>query len=399
MTRIEGGAEPGYGAVAEAFAANFSDHGEVGAAFALYVDGQKVVDVWGGTADVTESDRWREDTLQLVFSTTKGATAACAHVLAQRGELDLEAPVATYWPEFAKAGKEGITVRQVLCHKAGLPALDRRIGLDEALGWEPVIRAIEVQEPIWQPGTAHGYHALTFGWLVGEIVRRITNRSLGRFFRTEIAEPLGLDFWIGLPREEQHRCARLVTLDRPSDPEAASAYDAFFGPATLTGRALTLGGAFEGEVWNEPRVRAAEVPAANGVADARSVARLYASLIGEVDGVRTLTREQAGVARETQTSGADRVLYAATTFGLGFMTTGPFSPYGGPSCFGHAGAGGSLGFADPDNGFGFGYVMNRMQANLSGDPRTIGLTRAVYEAIGEPELAPAPPAGPAAAAP
>lgn len=393
MTTIEGGAEPGYGGVWEAFATNFSDHGEVGAAFSLYVDGEKVVDVWGGTADVEEGRRWREDTIGLVFSVTKGATAACAHLLAERGQLDLDAPVATYWPEFAMAGKEAITVRQVLCHKAGLPALDRRIGTAEALGWEPVIRAIEVQEPMWTPGSAHGYHALTFGWLVGEIVRRITGRSLGRFFRKEIAEPLGLDLWIGLPKELQERCARLVTFGRPSDPQQAAAYDMFFGPTTLTGRALTLGGAFEGDVWNEPRVRAAEIPAANGVADARSVARLYASLIGEVDGVRTLSRDQMELARAPQTTGPDRVLYAETTFGLGFMTTGPFSPYGGPHAFGHSGAGGALGFADPDNGFGFGYVMNQMKGNLAGDPRTIGLTRAVYEAIGEPDLAPAPPTG------
>jgi len=390
--RIEGGAEAGYGKVVEAFQANFDDHGEVGAAFSLYVDGSKVVDVWAGTADVREGVRWSEDTLQLVFSTTKGATAACAHVPAQRGELDVDAPVATYWPEFAQAGKESVTVRQLLCHKAGLPVVDRRVSLDEALGWEPVIRALEVQEPVWEPGTAHGYHALTYGWLVGEVVRRISGRSLGRFFAKEIAEPLGLELWIGLPKEEQRRCARLIPFERPTSGPAAKAYEMFFGPETLTGRALNLGTAFSlDETWNEPKVRAAEIPAANGVTNAQSLARFYASLIGEVDGVRILSKEQMAAARETQTSGPDRVLYAETTFGLGFMTTGPFSPYGGPQCFGHAGAGGSLGFADPQNGFAFGYVMNRMQANLSGDPRTIGLTRAVYDCIGEPDLAPAPP--------
>ena len=390
---IEGGAEQGYGGVVDAFAANFEHHEEVGAAFSLYVDGEKVVDVWAGTSDVLEHSRWQEGTLQLVFSTTKGATAACAHVLAQRGELDIDAPVATYWPEFAQAGKEAVTVRHLLCHQSGLPAVDRRVTLDEALGWEPVIRALEVQEPLWEPGTAHGYHALTYGWLVGEVVRRISGMSLGRFFAKEIAEPLGLEFWIGLPKEQQKRCSRLVTMGTPSG-EAAKAYEMFFGPDTLTGKALSLGGAFEGDVYNEPRLRAAEVPAANGVTNARSLARFYAALIGEVDGVRILSKQQADLARETQTSGADRVLYAETTFGLGYMTTGPFSPYGGPQCFGHAGAGGSLGFADPQNGFGFGYVMNKMQANLSGDPRTIGLTRAVYEAIGEPDLAPEIPSAP-----
>jgi len=384
MARIEGHAESGFEGVRDAFAANFDSHGEVGAAFALYVEGRKVVDIWGGFADISSGRPWRDDTLQLVFSTTKGATAVCAHVLAQRGELDVDAPVAQYWPEFAQAGKERIPVRWLLCHKAGLPVIDKTLSVEEVLAWDPVIRALEVQEPMWEPGSAHGYHALTYGWLVGEVIRRITGMSVGAFFADEVARPLGLEFWIGLPAEHEARVAPLVTLERPTDPDMAKMYDQFLGPDTLTGRALNLSGTFEGDVWNRRDVHAAEIPAANGVTNAPSLARMYASLVGEVDGTRILTAEQVATARQPQTDGNDRVLFFETRFGLGFMTTSPFAPYGGPNNFGHAGAGGSLGFADPDRQIGFGYVMNKMHQNLSGDPRTLALIDATYAAIGAP---------------
>src|SRR2546421_8264109 len=195
---IEGQVDAKFKGVRDAFAANFADHGEVGAGVALYVDGRKVVDLWGGVADGETGRPYAEDTLQLVFSTTKGATAICANLLAQRGELDVDAPVATYWPEFATAGKESIPVRWLLCHKAGLPAVDGTMSTEDALAWDPVIRALERQQPLWEPGTAHGYHATTYGWLVGEVVRRISGKSLGRFFADEVAAPLRLDFRIGL---------------------------------------------------------------------------------------------------------------------------------------------------------------------------------------------------------
>jgi CubicO group peptidase (beta-lactamase class C family) len=384
--RIGGYVDPGFEGVRDAFVRNFEEHGEIGAGFCLHVEGRKVVDIWGGMADQKTGREYAEDTLQLVFSTTKGATAICANRLAQEGRLDVDAPVVEYWPEFAQAGKEHIPVRWLLCHKAGLPVTDRAVTLDEALRWDPAVEALAAQKPVWEPGTAHGYHAVTFGYLVGEVVRRVTGGSLGTYFAEQVARPLGLEFWVGLPDEQQDRCAPIVPSPPPTDPEARALIAQFIGPDTLTGRALSApGGAFsDAGVWNLPKVRAAEVPAANGVTNARSLSRMYAAVIGEIDGVHLLSDEQVKAATERQTEGTDRVLFFETTFGLGFMLTSAFSPYGGPQGFGHAGAGGSLGFADPETGIAFGYVMNRMMQNLSGDPRTIGLVDACYEAIGSP---------------
>jgi len=388
MTEIGGGVEPGFEAVAEAFARNFVDHGEIGAATAVYVGGRKVVDLWGGIADRDTGAPYQEDTLQLVFSTTKGATAACANLLAQRGQLDVDAPVATYWPEFKAEGKGDIPVRWLLCHKAGLPYVDAQLSLEEALAWDPVIRALEAQAPVWEPGTLHGYHATTYGWLVGEVIRRVSGRSVGQFFADEIAGPLGLEFWIGLPDEQQARVAPLVTWGTPKDPAMAELLNQFMGPDTMLGKALGApSGVFSTEpgVWNRPEVRAAEIPAANGVTNARSLARFYAGLAGTVEGGPAeplLTAAQVAAASETQTTGPDQVLYLESTFGLGFFTASAMARYGGPAAFGHTGAGGSMGFTDPEHGVAFGYVMNRMMQSLTGDPRSSGLVQAVYDSIG-----------------
>lgn len=398
-TEIGGSVEPGFEAVADAFARNFAEHGEIGAAVTVHHRGRRVVDLWGGLADPASGRPWDRDTLQLVYSTTKGATAACANLLAQRGLLDMDAPVATYWPEFGQAGKSHIPVRWLLCHKAGLAAVDAEMTLAEALAWDPVIRALEVQEPMWEPGTAHGYHATTYGWLVGEVVRRIdpAHRSVGTFWREEIADPLGLDFYIGLPPELEDRVAvlpgSLVPEGAMDDPELRELVLAFMGPDTMLGRALgaPAGVWSEDGVWNSPALHQAEVPAANGITNARSLSRFYAALVADVPAdddfpaaTRVLTPAQVDAARETQTSGPDLVLSFETTFGLGYMTASPFSPYGGARAFGHAGAGGSLGYADPENEISFGYVMNKMNTNLSGDPRTTGLVTAVYESAGAP---------------
>ena len=387
---IGGSVEPGFEGVAEAFRANFDQHGEVGAAAAVYVAGHKVVDLWGGSADAAAGTPYTEDTLQLVFSTTKGATAACANLLAQRGQLDVDAPVAEYWPEFKAAGKGDIPVRWLLCHKAGLPYVDATLTLEEALAWEPMVRALEAQEPVWEPGTAHGYHATTFGWLVGEVVKRISGKSLGTFFHDEFAEPLGLEFWIGLPDEQQHRVAPLVQWGDPADqdPAMAELLAQFMGPDTLLGKALGAPSFVftnaEGG-FNNPAIRAAEIPAANGVTNARSLARFYAALSGVVDGGPAepiLTADQVAKACELQTSGPDKCIFMDTTFGLGFFLASVFAPYGGSRSFGHTGAGGSVGFTDPEHGIGFGYVMNKMMQGLNGDPRSSGLIRAVYDAVG-----------------
>lgn len=376
---------PGFEPVRDAFAANFAAGTEVGAAFAVYHRGRPVVDLWGGVADVASGRPWQEDTVVLVFSTTKGATAACAHLLAARGQLDVEAPVARWWPEFAAAGKERVTVAHLLAHQAGLAWVDEPMTLEDALAWEPVVAALARQAPHWEPGTEHGYHALTFGWLVGEVVRRASGRSVGTFFAEEIAGPLGLDFWVGLPESVEPRVAPLITPAASGDEEVRAAMAALAGPGSELGRALSApGGAFaDVEVFNTRAVRAAEVPAANGVADARSVARMYAAMIGEVDGVRLLPADHLERATRRRTSGPNRILLGLDIqFGLGFMVPSSVTAVGGPRSFGHFGAGGSLGWADPDAGLAFGYVMNRMEMGLAGDTRSARLIAATYQAAG-----------------
>jgi len=398
MAEIRGTVEPGFEQVAEAFAANFEQHGEVGAGFSLYVEGTKVVDLTGGVADI-DGRPYDEDTLQMVFSTTKGATAICAHLLAERGELDLDAPVVDYWPEFAAAGKEHIPVSWLLCHKSGLIDTDRSMTVDEALDWDTVTAALAASTPVWEPGTQHGYHAVTYGWLVGEVVRRVSGMSVGEFFAAEVAEPLGLDFWIGLPDEQQSRVAPLIPMGGGAAPmmlsEEGDGSDAapqsliemlnmFLGEGNLVARALTApGGALSDElVWNEPRLRAAQIPAANGVTNAPSLARMYSSLVTDTDGVRTLQPETVERAIQVQVEGPDSVLIFPIPFGLGFMTHSDMSPFIGGRSFGHYGAGGSVGFADPDRRLAGGYVMNQMHFGLAGDPRTAALLAAVDAAVG-----------------
>jgi len=397
VTDIRGQVEPGFEAVADAFRANFTEHGEVGAGFSLYVDGEQVVALTGGVAD-SDGRPYDEDTLQMVFSTTKGATAVCAHLLAERGELDLDAPVAEYWPEFAAAGKGEVPVSWLLCHKAGLIDTDRAMTLDEALDWDTVTAALAESTPVWEPGTQHGYHAVTYGWLVGEVVRRVSGKSVGTFFADEVAGPLGLDFWIGLPDAQQARVAPLIPMGGGPEPmmlseEGDGSDDApqgliemlnlFMGPGNLIARALTApGGALADEqVWNEPRLRAAEIPAANGVTNAPSLARMYSSLVVETDGVRTLQPETVERAIVPQVSGPDSVLIFPIPFALGFMGHSDMSPFVGGRSFGHYGAGGSVGFADPDRRIAGGYVMNKMHFGLAGDPRTAALLAAVDRAV------------------
>jgi CubicO group peptidase (beta-lactamase class C family) len=322
---IGGHVEPGFAAVRDAFNHNFEAGHETGAAFCLHVGGRKVVDLHGGSFDRDEGDGaggsgssgssgssgrpYDRDTLQLVFSSTKGATAACANLLEQRGELDVTSPVARYWPEFAQFGKEEIPVLFLLSHQAGLPAVDATLSPAEVQAWEPVVAALEAQSPFWEPGTAHGYHALTYGWLVGEVVRRITGRTVGTFFAEEIAQPLGLEFWIGLPEEHEHRVSPVIGGVLPGGEAAGIGTSSF--SSTLLARALNFAGAFSDPGWANRRAwHAAEVPAANGITNAVSLSRLYAGLIGAVEGGPAepiLTRDQVDRARTVRTFGADQV--------------------------------------------------------------------------------------------
>ena len=384
--KIDGHVAPGFERVKDAFAANFEKHGDVGAACSVYHRGKKVVDLWGGVADVASGRPWAEDNLVLVFSSTKGATAICAHLLAQRGELDLDAPVAKYWPEFAAAGKQDIPVRWLLSHRVGLPVFDRPLTVQEFLSWETPVRLLAAQTPVWEPGSTFGYHAGTYGWLVGEVVRRISGRSLGTFFADEIAKPLGLDFWIGLPEREESRVVPMIGIDLQDgevDGQAltekrrqllAAARD----ESSLLSRPTTT----EPLDMNTRAFHAAEMPAGNGITDARSLARMYASLIGDgVDGVRLLNDETVARASAEQSRGRDEVLWVQNRFGLGFSLNSEDGNLGQEGAFGHSGAGGSLGFADPKAEIGFGYVMNKMQLVAADDPRTLTLIAAVHESL------------------
>jgi CubicO group peptidase (beta-lactamase class C family) len=394
MSDLDGWTAPGFEGVRDAFADNFAADREIGAGFSAYHRGEKVVDLWGGIADADANAPWTESTLVPVFSTTKGMTAICANRLIQEGRLDPEAAVAEYWPAFAAGGKAAVTVAHLLSHQAGLAWIDGAMTLGDALAWDPVIEALERQEPHWEPGREHGYHATTYGWLVGEVIRRVDGRTVGTYLREEIADPLGLDCWIGLPAGEQPRVAKLAgmladgmdlaALADPGEDPVLGVMAQILGPDTDLGRALFApGGAFsEAGAWNSREVHAAEVPAANGICDARSLARLYAACVGEVDGIRVLTGDQVADAVTQRTEGPNRVLMGLDVqFGLGFMVTSSIIPLGGPRSFGHFGAGGSVGWADPDAELAFGYVMNKMDIGLAGDVRSSSLINACYAAI------------------
>ena len=374
----EGFVEPGFEPVRDAFVANFERRGDLGASVCVYRDGRPVVDLWGGLADATSRVAWERDTIVTVFSMTKGVSAIVANLLVERGLLDPDAPVATVWPEFAAAGKERITIGDALAHRAGLPRIDRPLTRSEALGWDPVIAAIAAQEPVWEPGTAHGYHMRSFGWIVGELVRRVTGRTLGEFFATEIADPVGIDFHIGLPAVHEPRVAPLVTPSAAYHEAIAGLPDDLLLTSVLSGPS----GHFRyDEMWNTRELRAIELPSSNGVGNARAVARLYAHLIGDgVDGRRILSPATVERATRVRSHGPDRVILIDTAFGLGFMLPPALPTPVGPRSFGHGGAGGSASWADPDAGIAVAYAMNTMSFDPA-DGRAEALARAVYRSL------------------
>jgi CubicO group peptidase (beta-lactamase class C family) len=384
---VHGSCDAAFAGVQRVFEEGFRSRNEVGAAVAVVVDGRCVVELWGGFADQARTQAWQRDTLVNVYSTTKGMTALCAHRLIDAGKLDLDAPVARYWPEFAAAGKGEIPVRWLLSHRAGLAAVRDPLPGEALYDWDAMCGALAAQTPWWKPGELHGYHAVTFGWLVGELVRRIDGRSLGRYFREEIAAPLGADFHIGLPDAQHGRVAEMGAIPLPEpgaegmslaalvagDPESLAAR-AFLNPPSMA-----LGP-------NHAEWRRAEIPGANGHATARGIARIYGVLArgGEQDGVQLLSRAGIERCREEQSRGLDHVLQISTRVGLGFMLSqdAPLAAFGpNAGTFGHPGAGGSVGFADPTTRVGFGYVMNRMGPHILLDPRADALIDAVYEAI------------------
>ncbi len=392
---VHGTVEAGYEPVRDAFAANFARRGERGAAVAAYRDGRKVVDLWAGDRDGdaaaagTEAP-WEEGTAQLVRSATKGVAAVVPLLLHQRGQLDLDAPVGTYWPEYKAAGKERTLVRHLLSHRAGVPVLDTPLTPAEAVDGVSGPAAVAAQEPAWAPGTDHGYHAQTYSWLLSELVLRVTGRTIGAFVAEEIAGPLGLDLWIGLPEAEaaRGRVGRLAEVAPPPAPEGAglrvrpkrSVAEAYEDPTSLTRRAFAAISPHADE--NAPEFRAAQLPGSNGIATARALARLYAALIGPVDGhPRLFAPATLTLARTEESAGPDRTLIASSRFGLGYMLHGPAAPLLAPGSFGHPGRGGALAFADPESGLSFGYITNGMQKNVTADPRAQALVRALRTTV------------------
>ena len=380
---VLGSIDPRFAPVRDVFIENFTRFGEVGAALSVVIAGKPVIDIWAGHADSERTRPWQHDTLVNVFSTTKGLTAMCALRLLDQGKLDVEAPVAKYWPEFAQAGKGDLPVRHLLSHAAGMAAVRRPLQPADLFDWDVMTAALAEMEPWWEPGSKHGYHALTFGWLVGEVVRRISGKSVGAFFRDEIAAPLDVDAHIGLSAEHDARVAPLIPA--PIDPAQMDLLaDILKDPDSLLAKAFTnppiMPEAANMEMW-----RRAEIPAANGHTNARALARLYGALAGggRSEGYTLLTSVTTQRAAQTQTGGRDAILPMHTSFGLGFMLATASECFGpNPRMFGHNGMGGSIGLADLDAQLGFGYVMNEMHSGYwIIDPRPKALSDALYACL------------------
>lgn len=376
--RLQGEVADGFEHVAEAFAENFASRGELGAAFAAYAHGQKVVDLWGGVADPVRGTPWGRDTAVMVFSGTKAWVGLCMVVLLERGALELEAPVARYWPQFASQGKGAVLVRHVLGHLAGLPGVRAPLANEDLIDDERMASLLAEQAPQWPPGARLAYHPLTYGWLCGELVRRIDGRSIGRFLADEIAGPLGLEAWIGVPDEVHGRVARLrlgETWSAPTDVDDPVAQLVYGNPPRRFEEPLPA---------NIPAYRAAEVPASNGIATARSLARLYACLAfgGQIDGVRVLAEESVDLGRRCLARGLDPFTSRPLAFGVAFGLQTRQMVYGPDvAAFGASGAGGSVQGAWPDDAVGFAYVMNEMRPDAGPDPRGRALLDALSFAV------------------
>lgn len=387
---LGGFCDPAFEQVREAFLDNFTECNELGASVAVEVDGRPVVDLWGGFADEARQQPWQRDTVCVVFSNTKPATALCAHRLAEAGELDLDRPVADVWPAFAAQGKGGITTRMLLDHTAGLPVVRESLPDGAAFDWERMVSVLERQAPLWEPGSRVGYHAITFGWLVGEVVRRVSGLSLGEFFRERIAEPLALDFWIGLPEAIEPRVAPIVPVPPSTGPRSAFEKAVLEDPESIPSLYLRNSGGWRPAGFNTRAGHAAEMGASGGITNARSLARLYGCLAqgGSRDG-HTLLREDtlAQAVEVTAATHLDATLFVPTRFGGGFMrqmdnrARGLDSAVFGRQAFGHCGAGGSLAFASPPERLSFAYTMNRMGPGVLLNERAHALVRACYAAM------------------
>lgn len=384
----------------EVFEKSISSGFELGAAIAIEIEGEMVMDLWGGTDNPDTNSEWSENTIVNVFSTTKGVAAICLLQLVEENLVDLDTPVAKYWPEFAQNGKENIPIRYLFCHKSGLSGISKPLPDDAWYDWDLICESLAEQSPWWEPGSAHGYHAITYGHLVGEIVRRVSGKTIGEYFRQHIGDPLDLDFWIGLPDSEFYRVSNLKpSLTTPLQnllmpliklmpnkilPPFIRMLLDFTDTSTIPGAAFSNPSLSMEEPFyvNEPEWRKAEIPAANGHGTARSLAKLYGILAngGKRDGVHVLKPETIEMARKTESDGNDLVLGGIhSKFGLGFMLgTEHVSMGPGSGSFGHGGAGGSLGFADPDNKISLGFIMNQMHPGITAWKTAIDVAEIIY---------------------
>ncbi|MBA3027765.1 MAG: beta-lactamase family protein [Desulfobacteraceae bacterium] len=380
---IKGTVESGFEKVKEAFAANWQGC-EVGAACSVVHKGKKVVDLWGGWLDTDFKNPWQENTLVNVYSTTKGMGSLAMAILADEGKLDYTAKVVDYWPEFGANGKENVTVAQLLSHQAGLCGITQKLTIEDLYDWEKMVRLLAEQKPLWEPGKGCGYHAVTWGYFPGKLTRRITGKSLGTYFREKVAVPLKADFFIGLPDSEMSRTSYMIGANRaripirPVDPPPKMP-DLY--PIALLNPDIRPFKDASSTAW-----RKAEIAAANGQANARGIARIYGMLAngGEIDGIRILRSKgiEAALIEEVNGSEPNLVTGRNMRFARGFSLNSDEGLYGkNPNAFGHAGAGGSLGFADSSANIGFGYVMNQMQVNQDDPIRSKLLADAVYDCL------------------
>jgi len=379
---VQGHYDPAFKSVRDVFERNFTERGEVGASVCLRDSaGRMVVDLWGGTRADGQTP-WTRDTMSIVFSCTKAATALCAQLLIDRGQLDPDALVTKYWPEFGANGKELTTVRDMFGHRSGVPALREPVKPGGFLDFEYVAERLAAETPFWEPGTSHGYHMVTFGWTVGELVRRVSGKSLGQFFKDEIANPYGLDFHIGLAVNEFERVSKLLVY-KPDATDAPSAFvqAMFADPAGLQALAFGNNGGWHFDTRDSWQ---AEIGGAGGISNARGLAAMFGSLFGSSP---LLSKARIDAMRTPVSEGMDRTLCIPTRFGEGFMLSidnrdlpgdGQSAIFG-DGAFGHVGMGGSIGFADPEAGFSFGYTMNNMGGGILLNPRGQLLVDAAYQ--------------------
>ncbi|MBS0472267.1 MAG: beta-lactamase family protein [Proteobacteria bacterium] len=374
----EGFTHDKFASVRETFDGNLASGDDIGASFCATLEGETVVDIWGGHADAAKTKPWVTDTIVNVYSTTKTMTALTALLLADRGLIDFDAPVAKYWPEFAANGKANIKVSHLMSHSAGLSGWKEPITKETLYDWDKAVALLAAQAPFWEPGTAPGYHALTQGYLVGEVIRRVAGQSVGTVFRKEIAEPLGADFWIGLPASEDERVAELIP-----PPPGAGVGDNLEGMSEVMRNMATNPGIDVAETRTRAW-RGAEIPAAGGTGNARSVAEIHAILAngGVARGKRFMSEKGVRKALELQVEGPDLVMAVPARFGMGFGLAGGLLPLPNPNTIFWGGYGGSLAIIDMDARTTFGYAMNKMAPTTTGDMRALGLAMAMWTALG-----------------